>query len=165
MAAAPGKRSSESRVEMTQVVMPTDANVLGTAFGGKIMQWIDLCAAISAQRHARRPVVTASMDSLAFLSPVRIGHVAILRSQVNAVFHTSMEVGVQVWTEDPLTGERKKCCKAYTTFVALDHAGGRPVPLPPLLCEGVDELRREREAHARREGRLDLRRTLSPGNA
>jgi acyl-CoA hydrolase len=147
-----------SRVEMTQLVMPGHANVLGTAFGGTVMQWTDLCASMAAMRHARLPVVTASVDQLSFLAPVRIGQIAILSAQVNAVFATSMEVGVEVLTEDPHTGERRRCCDAFLTFVALGP-DGRPTSVPELLAESDEERRREREAHVRREARLALRRS------
>jgi len=153
-----------SRVEMTQLVMPGHANVVGTAFGGTIMQWTDLCASMAAMRHARLTVVTASVDQLTFLAPVRIGQIAILRAQVNAVFATSMEVGVEVLTEDPGSGEQRRCCDAFLTFVALG-ADGRPVPVPPLEASTGAERRREREARARRASRLQLREQLrgSPG--
>jgi acyl-CoA hydrolase len=151
--------ASASRVEMTQLVMPGHANVLGTAFGGTVMQWTDLAASMAAMRHARLPVVTASVDQLGFLSPVRIGQIAILRAQVNAVFHTSMEVGVEVLTEDPRTGERRRCCDALLTFVALGE-DGRPVAVPSLLAASEEERRREREAGVRRAARLALREQL-----
>jgi acyl-CoA hydrolase len=150
------KPAAASRVEMTQLVMPSDANVLGSAFGGKVIQWTDLAAAVAAQRHARMPVVTVSIDQLSFLAPVRIGHVALLRAQVNAVFGSSMEIGVEVLTEDPLSGERRRCCDAFLTFVALGE-DGRPAPAPPLLTDTEEERRREREAHARRASRLAKR--------
>jgi acyl-CoA hydrolase len=153
------KPVSESRVEVTQMVMPGDANSLGTAFGGKVMQWTDLAAAMAAMRHARLPVVTVSVDQLTFLAPVRIGHMAILVAQVNAVFSTSMEVGVEVQTEDPRTGARRKCCDAFLTFVALG-ADNRPTTIPPLRPEDDDERRREREARVRRDARLALRAAL-----
>jgi acyl-CoA hydrolase len=153
------KPVSESRVHVTHIVMPGDANALGTAFGGVLMQWADAAAAMAAMRHARLPVVTVSVDHLAFLAPVRIGHMAILVAQVNAVFATSMEVGVEVSTEDPMTGARRKCCDAFLTFVALG-ADKRPVAVPPLLPENDDERRREREARVRREARLALRAAL-----
>jgi acyl-CoA hydrolase len=156
---APPKPVSASRVSVTHIVMPGDANVLGTAFGGAIMQWTDAAAAMAAMRHARLPVVTVSVDQLHFLAPIRIGHMAILVAQVNAVFATSMEVGVEVSTEDPRTGERRKCCDAHLTFVALG-ADNRPTEVPPLLAETEDERRREREARVRREARLALRAAL-----
>ncbi len=153
---APPKPASASRVETTQVVMPSDANVLGSAFGGKVMEWTDLAAALSAQRHARMPVVTASIDQLSFLAPIHVGQVVVLHAQVNAVFGSSMEVGVEVMAEDPITGGRKKCCDAFLTFVALGR-DGRPGRAPPLLAETGEEQRREREARARREARLASR--------
>ena len=157
------KLASTSRVEMTQLVMPSDGNSLGTAFCGRVMQWIDLAAAMAAMRHARLPVATASIDQLSFLAPVRIGQIAILQAQVTAVFTTSMEVGVEVLTEDPGTGARRKCCDAYLTFVALDR-DGRPVAVPPLLAGTDGERRREADARVRRESRLALRAALrGPG--
>jgi acyl-CoA hydrolase len=154
------KPASASRVEVTHLVMPGDANSLGTAFGGMVMQWTDLAAGMAAMRHARLPVVTASLDQLSFLAPVRIGHMAILVAHVTAVFATSMEVNVEVSTEDPRTGERRRCCDAYLTFVALDDTG-RPTRAPPLLTESEEERRREREARVRRASRLALRTALT----
>jgi acyl-CoA hydrolase len=153
------KSPRESHVSVTHLVMPSDANVLGTAFGGMVMQWTDLAAAMAAMRHARLPVVTASIDQLSFLAPIRVGHMAILNAQVNAVFGTSMEVGVEVLSEDPATGQRLKCCDAYLTFVALGP-DGRPTGVPPLRVEGAEEARRERDARTRRESRLTLRTAL-----
>jgi acyl-CoA hydrolase len=150
------KPVSQSRVDHTHLVMPGEANNLGSAFGGMIMEWTDVAGAMAAMRHARGPVVTVSIDQLTFLAPIRIGHMALLTAQVNAVFHTSMEVGVEVSSEDPLTGERRKCCDAYLTFVALGP-DRRPVPVPPLLAETDEERRRERDARVRREARLALR--------
>ncbi len=147
------KPASASQVEIIELVMPSDANVLGSAFGGKVMQWTDLAASLAAMRHARAPVVTASIDRLSFRAPIRIGHMACLRAQVNAVFGTSMEVGVEVVTEDPRSGERRSCCDAFLTFVALGP-DGRPTRAPPLLAETEAERRREREAQARRAARL-----------
>jgi acyl-CoA hydrolase len=156
---AQAKLASASRVEVTHLVFPGDANSLGTAFGGMIMQWSDLAAGMSAMRHSRMPVATVSIDQLTFLAPIRIGQMAIVVAQVNAVFGTSMEVGVTVTTEDPRTGERRKCCDAFLTFVALE--GGKPTPVPPLLVETDDERRREADASVRRESRLALRAALS----
>jgi acyl-CoA hydrolase len=156
------KPASASRVEVTHLVQPGDANVLGTAFGGQVMQWTDVTAAMAAMRHSRLPVVTASIDQLSFLAPVRIGQMAILHAQVTAVFATSMEVGVEVLSEDPRTGERRKCCDAFLTFVALGP-DGRPVAVPPLRAETEEERRREREARVRRDARLQLRDALCRG--
>jgi len=148
-----------SRVEMTQLVMPGQANSLGTGFGGTIMLWTDQCAGMAAMRHARLPVVTVSVDQFTFLSPVRIGQIAILRGQVNAVFRTSMEVGVEVVTEDPRSGEQRTCCHAFLTFVALGP-DGRPVAAPPLAAQTEEERRREQDAAVRRSSRLALREAL-----
>ena len=156
------KPVSQSRIEHTHLVMPGEANNLGGAFGGMIMQWTDVAGAMAGMRHARTPVVTVSIDQLTFLAPIRVGHMALLTAQVNAVFHTSMEIGVEVVSEDPLTGERRKCCDAYLTFVALGP-DRRPVPVPPLLAETDEERRREREARVRRDARLALRAALKGG--
>ena len=123
------------------------------------MQWTDVAGAMAAMRHARGPVVTVSIDQLTFLAPIRIGDMALLTAQVNAVFSTSMEVGVEVSSENPMTGERRKCCDAYLTFVALGP-DKRPTAVPPLLAETEEEQRRERDARVRREARLSLRTAL-----
>jgi acyl-CoA hydrolase len=154
------KPASASRTEVTHLVMPGDANVLHSAFGGVVMQWTDLAASMAAMRHARLPVVTASIDQLSFLAPIPIGHMAILRAQVTAVFQTSMEVEVEVLTEEPNTGIRKRCCDAFLTFVALGP-DGKPTAVPPLLAETDEEKRRERDARVRRDARLALRRALT----
>lgn len=147
-----GKPVSESRAEFTHLVLPQDTNALGTIFGGRIMEWIDIAAAIVAQRHCRQVAVTASIDELHFLSPVRLGEIVILKASVNFVRHTSMEVGVRVEAEDPKTGERRKTSTAFGTFVALDDQG-RPTPAPPLLLETDDDKRRYREGQKRHEAR------------
>lgn len=158
------KPASQSRIEHTHLVMPGEANNLGSAFGGMIMQWTDVAGAMAAMRHARGPVVTVSIDQLTFLAPIRIGHMALLHAQVNAVFTTSMEVGVEVSSENPMTGERRKCCDAFLTFVALGD-DRRPIPVPPLLVETEEERRRERDARTRREARLSLRAALRGGSS
>lgn len=150
------KPPRESRLEVTHLVMPSDANVLQTAFGGMVMQWTDLAASMAAMRHARLPVVTASIDQLSFLAPLRVGQMAILQAQVNAVFGSSMEVGVEVTSEDPLTGARRRCCDAYLTFVALGP-DGRPTRAPALAAETDEERRREAAARERRRARLASR--------
>jgi len=150
------KRACESYVEMTQLVLPSHTNPLGTAFGGQIMAWIDICAGIAAQRHARQITVTASMDDLHFRSPIHAGEVVILKAQVNRAFHTSMEIGVRVEAENPLTGERRHCSSAYLTFVAIDEQGQR-VAIPPLVPGNEEEQRRYEEADKRRQFRLERR--------
>jgi acyl-CoA hydrolase len=150
------KLASSSAVEMTQLVMPTDANGLGTAFGGRIVQWIDLAASMAGMRHCRTPVVTASIDQLAFLAPIRVGDIVVLRAQVNAVFGSSMEIQVDVLAEKPSTGARQPCCEAFLTFVALGPEG-RPSRAPILLPQSEDEEQRARDAAARRTARLARR--------
>jgi acyl-CoA hydrolase len=122
---------------------------------------VDLAGALAAIRHARCPVVTASVDYMNFLHPVRIGQLIILRSSVNRVFRTSMEVGVKVWVEDLMKGERQHTSSAYLTFVAVDREGGR-VPVAPVIPETEEEKRRYREALERREYRLELRKRAKP---
>lgn len=147
-----------TRTEMTQIVLPTHANNLGTAFGGQIAAWIDICAAVSAQRLCRAPAVTASMDGLHFMRPVRQGMVVVLKSQVNRAWRSSMEVGVRVDAEDPSTGLREHCCTAYLTFVVVD-SGGNP-GVAPAVDPGPDphDRRRWEQAEIRRLSRLELRR-------
>jgi len=151
------KLASTSKVETTHLVMPTDANSLGTAFGGRVMQWIDLAASMAAMRHTRMPVVTASIDQLSFIAPLRLREIAVLRAQVNAVFGSSMEVEVSVVAEDPTTGEKRQCCEAFVTMVALGP-NGRPTKAPLLLPQTEDEELRVRQAEARRDERLARRR-------
>lgn len=138
---------SVSRVEMTQLVLPGDTNSLGTAFGGRIMAWLDIAAGISAGRHSAGPVVTASVDDLHFIRPIRQGHVVVLKAQVNFVGTTSMEVGVRVEGER-WGGERYHALTAYTTFVALDD-NRKPRPARKLLLETEQDRRRAEEAAER----------------
>lgn len=150
------KPGRASRVEMTEIVLPEDTNQYGSAWGGRVMALIDKAAAIAALRHCRINVVTASLDSLTFRAPVRLGHILRLRASVNAAFRTSMEVGVKVLSEDPLTGLQAHCCSAYVTMVALD-ATGRPTPVPGLVPAGPEGRRRQRDARRRRRARLARR--------
>jgi acyl-CoA hydrolase len=156
-----GKPVRASISEYSEVALPNDANGLGNVLGGKVMHLVDIAAAMAALRHARRPVVTASVDSLHFIHPVRIGQLLVLRSSVNRVFHSSMEVGVHVETETLLTGEKLHTCSAYLTFVALDE-NRKPVAVMPVIPETEEEIRRFREAGERREYRLALRNRLRP---
>ena len=139
---------------MTQIVMPMHTNgVAGVMFGGIMMQWIDVCAGVAAMRHAAGAVLTASIDRLDFLSPVRVGEVVLLQAQVNFTSRTSMEVGCRVETEDMRTRTRRYVTKAYLTFVSIGE-DGRPRPLPPLELETEDDRRRHAEAEGRRSERL-----------
>ncbi len=140
----------ESASEMTEIVLPNDANVLNALLGGRLMHWIDLAGAMAAHRHSRQHVVTASIDHLDFLVPVRVGDFVILRSSVNRVFHTSMEVGVKVWVENYRAEESRHVSSAYLTFVAVDVAGNR-LPVPPVVPETEEEQRRYEGAARRRE--------------
>jgi acyl-CoA hydrolase len=138
---------------MTELVLPNDANTLGNVLGGRVMHWIDIACAMAAQRHARRSVVTASMDRVHFLHPVKVGQQVIISASVNAAWGSSMEVGARVEAEDPRTGKRVHTASAYATFVALDDRH-RPVKVPPLLLETEEDRRRWREAQERRRLRL-----------
>lgn len=141
---------------MVEVVLPQDANVLGNILGGRVMHLVDIAAAIAAHRHSQSYVVTASVDYVDFRNPIRVGELIILRANVNRVFRTSMEVGVKVFSENVLTGDRKHTTTAYVTFVAIDEAG-RPKPVPPLILKTAVERRRYREALIRRRIRLAYR--------
>ncbi|HEX9614370.1 MAG TPA: acyl-CoA thioesterase, partial [Bacteroidota bacterium] len=131
MATLKTKSIRDSQVEMTEMVLPNHTNRLGNLLGGQLMHWIDICAAIAAFRHTNRVCVTASVDELNFLHPVREGEVVILRASVNRAFTTSVEVGVKVILENLFTGSRKHANTAYLTFVAIDESGN-PVPVPKV---------------------------------
>jgi acyl-CoA hydrolase len=142
----------DSISEMAEIVLPNDANPLNALLGGRLMHWIDLAGAMAAHRHSRQWIVTASIDHLDFLVPVRVGDLCILRSSVNRAFHTSMEVGVKVWVENYRADEKKHVSSAYLTFVAVDPAGNR-VPVPQVIPETDEERRRYEGAARRREMR------------
>ena len=153
----PGKPVSASRSEMTEIVLPAQTNPLGKLLGGHVMHLVDMAAAMAAHRHSNSYVVTASVDYIDFRNPVNLGEIVILKSQVNRVFHTSMEVGVEVFSENALTGEKKHTTTAYVTFVAIDEFTRKPKLVPPLILKTSEEKSRFREAGARREVRLALR--------
>jgi acyl-CoA hydrolase len=148
------KTVKASQVEMIEIVFPNDANPLGNIFGGRVMQLIDIVGSVCAMRHARSAVVTASMDRLDFLSPAYVGEILVLHASVNYVAHTSMEVGVKVMAENPLTGERRHTGSAYLTYVSIDSKG-KPLAIPPLIVETAEERRRFNEAEGRRKQRLE----------
>ena len=140
----------DSKSEMTEIVLPNDANPLNALLGGRLMHWIDMAGAMAAHRHSREYVVTASIDHLDFLVPVRVGDIVILRSSVNRVYHTSMEVGVKVWVENYHTESNQHVSSAYLTFVAVD-ASGRHLPVAPVIPETDEQKRRYEDALRRRE--------------
>jgi acyl-CoA hydrolase len=137
---------------MTEIVLPNDANPLVALLGGRLMHWIDMAGALAAHRHSRTYVVTASLDHIDFLVPVRVGSLVVLRSSVNRVFHSSMEVGVKVWVENYIQDKREHVASAYLTFVAVDGKGGRVV-VAPVIPETEEQKRRYEDAGRRREAR------------
>ncbi len=156
----PPRKVAESRSEMTELVLPNDANTLGNLLGGRLMHYIDLVGAMAAYRHARAHVVTASMDHIDFIAPVHVGDLLILKSSLNRAFRTSMEVGVKVWVEHTINGTMRHVASAYLTFVAVNPQGGR-VRVPPLEPETVEEKRRYDDAGRRREQGEEERRRKS----
>jgi acyl-CoA hydrolase len=144
---------------MVQVVLPNDANPLGFLLGGTAMHLIDIAGAIACHRHTRSLVVTAAVDGLQFLNPVKVGDLIVLKASVTATFHSSLEVEVEVFSEEVLTGRRQLTSRAYLTFVAIDRAGSR-VPIPPLLLQTEREHQRARDAEGRRAARLEAKRRL-----
>jgi acyl-CoA hydrolase len=142
---------------MTQLVLPQHANVHGTLLGGTAMHWIDLAAAVTANRHSRRPVVTASIDEMSFLAPVHVGQLALIQARITLVDRSSMEIRVDVDSEDLLSGQRRHTSTAHVTFVALDPATGRPTMVPALVLETDAERAEHRRAQERRRLRLERR--------
>jgi acyl-CoA hydrolase len=151
-----GQPVSVSATHHEHMVRPQHTNVHGTLFGGEVMAWVDIAAASAAMRHCRRAVVTASIDALHFVAPVRIGWIVCLDASVNYTARTSCEVGVRVTAFDPITGERNHTASAFLTFVALD-GNGRPTPMPPVIPETAKERERFEAAKERRKARLELK--------
>jgi acyl-CoA hydrolase len=147
---------SDSIVIMTELVIPEDTNPQGNIFGGRVMALIDKAAAVVGMRHCRSQIVTASVDSLVFLSPIRLGSIVIVAGRLHSVFRTSMEVGVRVESEDALTGVRTHTTTAFVTVVSIDSEG-RPIPAPSLRLRTEEERRLAREASERRKRRLRVR--------
>ena len=152
----PVRTVRESRSDYSEICLPNSTNLLGNMLGGHVMHLVDLCGALAGMRHARGTVVTASVDQMTFLHPVHLGDLVLLKSQVNRVFRTSMEVGVKVWVENLHTTELRHMSSAYLTFVALDREGNKLV-LPPVIPETDEEKRRYNEAAERRAYRLALK--------
>ena len=148
-----GKRWQDSATETAQVVLPNDSNPLGYILGGTVMHMIDITGAIACHRHTNSLALTAGVDSLDFLHPVKVGDIIILKSRVTCTFRTSLEVEVEVFSEGTTTGERKLTSHAFLTFVSLDSEG-KPKEVPPLIVEGAEDEERCRKAHERRAERL-----------
>jgi acyl-CoA hydrolase len=152
-----GKPVSASASQMAEVVLPAQTNALGKLLGGHVMHLVDIVAAMAASRHANSYMVTASVDYIDFRNPISLGDIVILKAHVNRVFNTSLEIGVDVFSEDILTGAKKHTTSAYVTFVAIDEHTRKPKPVRPLILRTPEERRRWKDAAKRREIRLALR--------
>ncbi len=149
------KTVRQSHCMMTELVLPNDTNSLGNLMGGRLLHWMDVCAAISAQRHSNRICVTAAVDSVEFHAPIRQAEVVVIESRVNRAFRTSLEVELNVWAENPRLRTRRKCNRAFYTFVAVD-GDGNATPVPPVHPETEEERAEYERAGQRREIRLFL---------
>lgn len=149
------KTVAASRVRMNELVMPNDTNPLGNLMGGRLMQWMDVCSAISAQRHCNRNVVTVAADSIEFKNAIQLGEVVVIEGEVTRSFNSSMEIAMEVWAENLRTGERRLCTTSFYTFVAVD-ADGQTVPVPEIIPETDFEKERYEQAEERREMRLKI---------
>ncbi len=155
---------AESATETSELVLPHHANVHGTVLGGTVMHWIDLAAAVTANRHCRRPVVTAAIDEMSFQAPILVGQLALLHARITLVDKSSMEIKVDVDSEDLLTGERRHTSTAFVTFVAIDPITRRPIAVPPLALRTDEERAEHARAVARRRIRLEHRQSHKSGN-
>ena len=158
------RRSSESLVMMTEIVLPNDTNVFGTLMGGRLMYWMDIAAAISAQKHSNATVVTASVDNISFDNPIKLGNTVHIEAKVARSFNTSMEVHLKVWGEDQIQQYKYKSNEAYYTFVALGSSK-RPIPVPELIPESEEEKKLFDGALRRRQLRLILGGKMKPDDA
>jgi acyl-CoA hydrolase len=149
-----GKTVADSAAEMVQIVLPNDTNMLGNLLGGTLMHWIDLVGAIVANRHCRRPIVTASMEGLDFHAPIHLSYIVILKARIHYAGKSSMEVGVEVYSENGLTGERSHTSSAILTYVAVDTTG-KPVGIPKLILTTDEEKQSYQEALTRKQKRLE----------
>jgi len=157
-----GRTAAESAAEMAQLVLPHEANVHGTVLGGTVMHWIDLAAAVVATRHSRRPVVTAAIDEMSFRAPIQVGQLALLHARLTLVEVSSMEIRVDVDSEDLMSGEVRRTSTAFVTFVALDPATKQPTPVPPLILSNQAEREEHARAVERRRARLARRAASGP---
>src|ERR1043165_4206235 len=158
------KTPKESLTVQTQMVLPNDTNTLGNLFGGQLLQWMDIVASISAHRHCKRVVVTASVNNVAFTNPINHASIVTLEAKVSRAFTTSMEIFIDVWVEDPVSGEKVKCNEAIYTFVAVDQ-NGSPLPVPELVPETPEEIKRFDGALRRRQLSLILAGKMKPKDA
>lgn len=158
------KKATESQTIQTELVLPNDTNVLGNLMGGRLLHWMDICAAISAHRHCGRIVVTASVNNVSFNQPIKLGEIVTLQAKVSRAFTSSMEVFIDVWVENNNTGERKKCNEAIYTFVAVDQLGN-PINVPELTPESEEEKSRFASALRRRQLSLILAGKMKPADA
>ncbi len=158
------KKPSDSQVIMTELVLPNDTNVFGNLMGGRLMYWMDIAAAISSHRHSKRVVVTASVNNVSFNQPIRLGEIVTLQAKVSRAFTSSMEVYIDVWVEDKISGVKKKCNEAIYTFVAVDQLGN-PINVPELIPETEEEKQRFAGALRRRQLSLILAGKMKPSEA
>ncbi|HKR06567.1 MAG TPA: acyl-CoA thioesterase [Bacteroidia bacterium] len=158
------KKASESVCVNTEIVLPNDTNVLGNLMGGRLLHWMDICAAISAHRHCGRIVVTASVNNVSFSHPVKLGEIVTLQAKVSRAFNSSMEIFIDVWIENNTTGEKKKSNEAIYTFVAVDQLGN-PINVPELIPESEEEKLRYAGALRRRQLALILAGKMKPEQA
>lgn len=149
------KKVSDSKVVMTEIVLPNDTNTFGNLMGGRLMYWMDIAAALAASRHCNSLVVTASVDNISFLNPVKLGNAVHIEAKVTRAFNTSMEIHMKVWGEDLVQQFKYESNQAYYTFVALDP-NGKPMPVPPILPETPEEKELFKTALRRRQLRLIL---------
>ena len=158
------KHPKQSEVIMTEMVLPNDTNTLNNLMGGRLLHWMDICAAISAQKHSNRIVVTASVDNVSFTEPIRLGNIVTMHAKVTRSFNSSMEVYLEVWAEDIPAGVRVSTNRAFYTFVAVDQ-NGRPIEVPPLEPESNEEIELHISALRRRQLRLVLAGRMNPAEA
>jgi acyl-CoA hydrolase len=158
------KKAHESEVTMTEMVLPNDTNTLNNLMGGRLLHWMDICAAISAQKHSNRIVVTASVDNVSFTEPIKLGNIVTMKARVTRSFNSSMEVFLEVWAEDIPAGNRISTNRAFYTFVAVDQ-NGRPIEVPELIPETSEDKELYKSALRRRQLRLVLAGRMDPHQA
>jgi acyl-CoA hydrolase len=158
------KTAQETYTVTTEIVLPNDTNTLGNLMGGRLLHWMDIAAAISSHRHCKRVVVTASVNNVAFTQPIKLASIITLEAKVSRAFSSSMEVFIDVWVEDPVTSVRTKCNEAIYTFVAVDQ-NGSPLPVPELIPETEEEIKRFDGALRRKQLSLILAGKMKPDDA